>query len=67
MRFDTQPHQLYGGLDRHARSLDVGLLTQEGASVVHCHLPTHPEALLKTIAPDRAQAVDTRPAHHWPG
>ena len=35
----------------------VGLLHHDGEIVVQRHRPTSPEALLKTIAPDRAHLV----------
>jgi predicted NBD/HSP70 family sugar kinase len=57
MRFSTQPHQLYGGIDLHARSMYVCIVNQAGDIVVRRHLPTSPEALLKTIAPSREQMV----------
>jgi len=57
MRLYTQQHQFYCGIDLHARSMYVCILNQDGDIVVHRHLPTSPEALLKTIAPDREQMV----------
>jgi hypothetical protein len=56
-RFYTQPHQFYGGIDLHARSMYVCIVNQAGDIVVHRKLPTNPEALLKTIAPYREQMV----------
>jgi hypothetical protein len=56
-RFDTTPHPCYCGIDRQARSRYVCLLNQDGDLVVHRHLPTTPEALRKTMAPDREQMV----------
>jgi hypothetical protein len=47
----TQPHPFYGGIDLHARTMDVCLLNHDGAIVVHRNLPTSPEACLKAIAP----------------
>jgi transposase len=57
MRFYTQQPQCYGGIDLQARTMDVGILNHDGAIVGHRHLPTSPEALLKTIAPSREQMV----------
>jgi transposase len=57
MRFYTKPHQFYGGIDLHARSMYVCILNQAGDIVVHRNLPTNPEALLKTIAPYREHMV----------
>jgi hypothetical protein len=56
-RFYTQPHQFYCDIDVHARSMDVCLLNQDGDIVGHRHLPSSPEALLKTIAPYREHMV----------
>jgi transposase len=57
MRFYTKPHQFYGGIDLHARSMYVCILNQDGDIGVHRNLPTNPEALLKTIAPYREHLV----------
>ena len=57
MRFYTQQHQFYCGIDLHARSMYVCILNQDGDIVVHRNLPTSPEALLKTIAPYREHMV----------
>jgi hypothetical protein len=57
MRFYTQQHQTYGGLDWPARTLYVGILSQAGESVVHRHMKAHPEALLKVMAPSRDDRV----------
>jgi len=57
MRFYTQQHQFYCGIDLHARSMYVCILSQDGDIVVHRNLPASPEALLKTIAPYREHMV----------
>jgi transposase len=57
MRFYTKQHPFYCGIDLHARTMYVYILNQDGAIVVHRHMPTSPEALLKTIAPYREQIV----------
>jgi hypothetical protein len=57
MRFYTQPHQVYCGIDLHARSMSVCSLNQDGDIVVPRNLPANPAALLKTIAPDREHMV----------
>jgi transposase len=57
MRFDTKPHQFYGGIDLHARTMYVCILNHDGEIVVHRNMPTSPEALLKTIAPYRENIV----------
>ena len=57
MRFYTQQHQFYCGIDLHARTMYVCILNRDGEIVVHRNLPTNPEALLKTIAPFREDIV----------
>ena len=57
MRFYTKPHPLYCGIDLHARTMYVCMLNHDGEIVVHRHMPTSPEALLKTMAPHREQSV----------
>jgi hypothetical protein len=51
MRFYTKQHPFYCGIDLHARSLDVCILTQESASRLHRHRPASPATLLTAIAP----------------
>jgi hypothetical protein len=48
---------LYCGIDLHACTMYVCMLNQDGEIVVHRHLPTSPEAWLKTIAPYRKHMV----------
>lgn len=57
MRCDTRQHQFYGGIDLHARPMDVGILDQAGETLWHWHMQATPEALLKAIAPDRDRRV----------
>src|SRR5678816_1072081 len=57
MRFYTQQHQFYCGIDLHARTMYVCILNRDGEIVVHRNLPTNPEVLLKTIAPYREDIV----------
>ncbi len=56
-RFYTKPHQFYGGIDLHARTMDLCLLTQAGEILVHRHMPAAPDPCLKTIAPSREDVV----------
>ena len=56
-RFSTQQHPFYCGIDLHARTMDLCILDQAGATLVHRHMPATPEALLKAIAPYREQIV----------
>ena len=57
MRFYTTPHPFYCGIDLHARTMDVCILDQTGATLWHRNMPATPEALLKAVAPSRAQLV----------
>jgi transposase len=53
MRFYTNQHQFYCGIDLHARSMYVCILSQDGEMLVHRNMKTAPEPFLKAIAPDR--------------
>jgi Transposase len=57
MRFSTQQHPLYCGIDLHARSMSVCILSQDGEVVLHRNMAARPEALLKAIAPYRDHMV----------
>ena len=57
MRFYTKQHPLYCGIDLHARTMDVCILDQAGATLVHRNMTATPEALLKALAPYREQIV----------
>jgi hypothetical protein len=57
VRFYTQPHQFYGGIDLHARSLYVCILNQNGDIVGHRHIKTKPNALLQLMVPYREDFV----------
>jgi hypothetical protein len=52
-RFSTNPHPLYCGIDRQARSLSVCRVNHAGAILVHRHRKAAPEPFLKAVAPDR--------------
>jgi hypothetical protein len=53
MRFYTNPHPFYCGIDLHARSLYVCIVSQGGESLLHRHMKAAPEPFLKAIAPSR--------------
>ncbi|HEV3260462.1 MAG TPA: IS110 family transposase [Gemmataceae bacterium] len=53
MRFYTQQHRFYAGIDLHARTRHVGVLDAAGAVVLDRNLPCHFETLLQAIAPFR--------------
>jgi transposase len=57
MRFYTQQHPFYYGIDLHARTMYVCILDQAGETLLHRHMTATPEALLKAIAPSRDQIV----------
>jgi transposase len=57
MRFYTQQHPVYCGIDLHARTMDLCILDQAGETLLHRNMPATPEALLKAIAPSREQIV----------
>lgn len=57
MRFYTRTHKHYCGIDLHARSMYVCVLSQEGAVLLHRNLPCNPEIFLAAIAPYREDLV----------
>ena len=57
MRFYTKPHKFYCGIDLHARSMYVCILSQDGEIMLHRNLKASPEPLLKAIAPYREDLV----------
>src|SRR5229473_5318507 len=57
MRFYTQQHPFYCGIDLHARTMSLCILDQAGETLLHRNMPATPEALRKAIAPYRGQIV----------
>ena len=53
MRFYTNQHQFYCGIDLHARSMYVCILSHDGEILVHRNMKAAPEPFLKTVAPYR--------------
>jgi transposase len=53
MRFYSTQHPFYCGIDLHARTLYVCILSQDGEVVLHRNMQANPDALLKAIAPYR--------------
>ena len=53
MRFYTKQHKFYCGIDLHARSMYVCLLSQEGDILLHRKMKAAPEPFLKAVAPYR--------------
>ena len=57
MRFYTEQHKFYCGIDLHARSMYLCILNQEGEILLHRNMPAGPEPFLKAIAPYREDLV----------
>jgi len=57
MRFYTKQHKAYCGIDLHARSMYVCILSQDGEILLHRNMKPSPETLLKAIAPYREDLV----------
>jgi hypothetical protein len=56
-RCDTKPHHLSCGIDLHARSMSVGVVSHDGEIVLHRPMKAAPEAVLQAVAPDREGLV----------
>lgn len=68
MRFYTNQHRYYCGIDLHARSMYVCILDSQGEILLHRNLPCTPELFLKAIAPyreDVAVAVECIFTWYW--
>src|SRR5262244_3432249 len=57
MRFYTKQHKAYCGIDLHARSMYMCILSQDGEILLHRNMKTSPELFLKAIAPYREDLV----------
>jgi hypothetical protein len=57
VRFYTKVHDAYCGIDRHARTMYVCIVSRDGEILLHRHMPTTPEIFLKAIAPHRQDLV----------
>jgi transposase len=57
MRFYTKQHKMYCGIDLHARTMYICLLSQEGEVMVHQNCTANAETFLKVIAPYRDDVV----------
>jgi len=51
MKFYTQTHQHYCGIDLHARCLYVCILDQQGKILVHKNIKANPQALMQVVEP----------------
>jgi len=59
MRFYTQQHPHYCGIDLHARTMYLCILNQAGAIVLHRNMKADPDSFLSAIAPFRDQIAVT--------
>ncbi len=57
MRFYTNQHRHYCGIDLHTKTMYVCILDRDGQVLVHKNLPSSPKAFLETIAPYRDDLV----------
>jgi transposase len=57
MRFYNTQHQFYCGIDLHARSMYVCILSQDGEILLHRNMQAAPEPFLKAVAPYRDGVV----------
>jgi transposase len=57
MRFYTNQHRHYCGIDLHTKTMYVCILDRDGHVLVHKNLPSNPEAFLEVIAPYRDDLV----------
>jgi hypothetical protein len=57
MRFYTNQHPFYGGIDLHARSMYVCILSQAGEILLHRNMKAGPEPFLQAVAPYREGLV----------
>jgi transposase len=53
MRFYTNQHPFYCGIDLHARSMYVCIVSQDGEILLHRNMQAAPEPFLKAISPYR--------------
>ena len=57
MRFYTQNHKHYCGIDLHAKTMYVCVLDQEGTTLLHRNMACEPEKFLRAVAPYRDDLV----------
>ena len=57
MRFYTNPHPFYCGIDLHARSMYVCILSHDGEICLHRNMKAAPQPFLKAVAPYREGLV----------
>ena len=57
MRFYTKQHKFYCGVDLHANSMYLSVLSDSGEIVKQRNIPTNPQAFLREIAEYREEVV----------
>ena len=57
MRFYTNQHPFYCGIDLHARSMYVCIVNHDGEILLHRNMKAAPEPFLKAVAPYRDRLV----------
>ena len=57
MRFYTQQHRHYCGIDLHARSIYLCIMDQAGEILLHRNMRANPNSFLKAVAPYREDLV----------
>jgi hypothetical protein len=57
MRFDTTPHTLYWGIDRHVDWMYCCVIDAKGEGRVHQHMRPTPQAFLHAVPPCREEVV----------
>jgi transposase len=57
MRFYTETHQHYCGIDLHAKTMYLCILGMDGDILLHKNLRSRPEAFLEAVAPYREDLV----------
>lgn len=68
MRFYTEQHPYYCGIDLHTKNMYVCILDQAGKILVHKNLPTSPQTLLQILEPfqpDVAVTVECIFTWYW--
>jgi len=68
MRFYSQQHRFYCGVDLHARSMHVCIVDADGQTKVHKNIDAHPDRFLPLIRPYRqglAVAAECMFAWYW--
>src|SRR5436309_12422823 len=68
MKFYTQQHRYYCGIDLHARTMYLCVLNQQSEILLHRNMPCSPDFFLKAIASyreDMAVAVECIFTWYW--